>query len=156
MDRRTALWDSMLDAEMNVFYWDLLSAHYARLDRFLKTIIAIAASGTVAGWSIWSRYPDTWKVFSAIACLVALAHPYICSTEVLKRTSELVATWKEVSIDYDLLWFRDGEFQSADSWASFESIKHRESHIDETRLPKSDRLLRKAFQHVLDKRRLTS
>lgn len=50
-DRRTALWDSMLDAEMNHYFWELISARYARWDRNLKLLIAIAASGTVAAWS---------------------------------------------------------------------------------------------------------
>ena len=146
----------MLDAEMNHCYWDLVSARYARWDRNLKIIIAVAASGTVAGWSIWSHYPEAWKVFSAIACIAAVVHPYYFSSDTLKRTSELVATWKEVSIDYDLLWFRDGAFKIAESWTEFEAIKHRESRIDETRLSKSDRLVKKAFQHVLEKRRLTN
>ena len=154
-DRRTALWDAMLDAEMNHCYWDLVSARYARWDRNLKLLIAVAASGTVAGWSVWSKYPDAWKGFSAIACIAALAHPYFFSSDVLKRTSELVAAWKELFIDYDLLWFRDGELQSAEAWSEFETIKHREARIDETRLPRSKRLLEKAYRHVLEKRRLT-
>jgi hypothetical protein len=146
----------MLDAEMNRYYWDLISARYARWDRNLKLLIAVAASGTVAGWSIWSRYPDAWKGFSALACVAALAHPYLFSSDVLKRTSELVAAWKELFIDYDLLWFRDADLHSADSWSEFETIKRRETHLDETRLPQSKRLLEKAYRHVLEKRRLTN
>jgi hypothetical protein len=156
LDRRTALWDSMLDAEMNVCYWNLLSARYTNWDKYLKIVIALAASGTVAGWSIWSQYPVAWKIFSAVACLASLIHPYICSADVLKRTSELVATWKEVSIDYELLWYEDGALQSDKSRSEFEDIKRRESKIDETRLPRSPKLLEKAFCQVLEKRRLAN
>jgi hypothetical protein len=55
VDRRTDLWNSMLDAEMNQYFWHLISTRYARWDRNLKLIIAFAASGTVAAWSVWSR-----------------------------------------------------------------------------------------------------
>ena len=154
LDRRTVLWDSMLDAELNVYYWGYVSARYTDLDKYLKIIIAVAASGTVAGWSIWSQHPGAWKFFSAIACLASVIHPYICSSDVLKRTSELVATWKEVFVDYELLWHEDGVLQSEKSWNEFEGIKRRESHIDETRLPRWKGLLEKAFRRVLAKRRL--
>jgi hypothetical protein len=155
-DRRKTLWDSMLDAEMNACYWDLVSARYSTLDLWLKIIIAVSASGAVAGWGIWSQYPSAWKIFSSVACLASLIHPYVCSPERLKRTSELVATWKEVFIDYQLLWYNDGELQSDHSWEEFEAIKRRESKIDETRLPKWNGLVEKAFRHVLEKRGLVN
>lgn len=156
IDRRKALWDSMLDAEMNQCYWEILSARYSTWDRYLKFFIAFAASGAVAGWGIWSQYPGGWKVFSAVAAIAAVAHPFFVSSEALKRMSELVATWKEVFIDYELLWYKDGQLQSTEAWSEFETIKHREAHIDETRLPGSKRLLEKAFSHVLKKRGLTN
>jgi len=146
----------MLDAEMNQYFWDLISTRYARWDRNLKFFIAFAASGAVAGWSIWSRYPGGWKVFSAVAAIAAVAHPFFLSSDVLKRLSELVATWKEVFVDYELLWLRDGQLQSAEVWSEFETIKHREARIDETRLPRSKRLLEKAVSRVLKKRGLTN
>ena|ERR1019366_8469022 len=156
VNRRTVLWDSMLDAEMNVYFWDLISARYARWDRNMKFFIALAASGAVAGWGVWSQHPGGWKTFSAIAAVAAVAHPIFFSSDVLKRMSELVATWKEVFVDYELLWYRDGELQLAEAWSEFETIKRRESRIDETRLPRSKGLLEKAFNHVLEKRRLAN
>ncbi len=138
--------------------WDLVSARYASWDLWLKITIAVAASGTVAGWSIWAQNPGAfvWKTLSGAAALAALFHPYVCSAERLKRASELVATWKEVFIDYELLWYEDGVLQSHESWVEFEAIKHREAKIDETRLPKWKGLIEEAYRHVLVKRRLTN
>ncbi len=155
-DRRVALWDAMLDAEMNSCYWDLVSARYASVDLAFKIIIAIAASGTVAAWGLWSQYPDTWKVLSGIACIASIAHPYICSSDKLKRTSKLVGTWKEVFIDYELLWYKDDELESSDSWTTFVAIKRREGKIDETQLPRWKGMLEKAFRNILEKRRLAN
>ena len=155
-DRRTVLWESLLDAEMNFCYWDLVSSRYSKLDTVFKIVIAIAASGTVAAWSIWSQYPAAWKVFSAIACLVSLLHPYVCSADQLKRTSKLAANWKEISIDYELLWYKDSQFESSDSWTKFAAIKKRESKIDETQLPKWKGMLERAYRDVLEKRRLSN
>jgi hypothetical protein len=139
-DRRTVLWDAMLDAEMNSCYWDLVSARYAGLDLAFKIIIAIAASGTVAGWGLWAQYPDARKFFSA---------------DKLKRTSKLVGSWKEIFIDYELLWYKDDDLEASESWTKFDSIKRREGKIDESQLPRWNGMLEKAFRHVLAKRGLT-
>jgi hypothetical protein len=154
-DRRTVLWDAMLDAEMNSCYWDLVSARYAGLDLAFKIIIAIAASGTVAGWGLWAQYPDAWKFFSGVACIASIAHPYICSADKLKRTSKLVGSWKEIFIDYELLWYKDDDLEASESWTKFDSIKRREGKIDESQLPRWNGMLEKAFRHVLAKRGLT-
>jgi len=155
-ERRKYLWDSMLDAEMNFYYWDLVSARYASLDLGFKVVIAIAASGTVAGWGLWSQYPGAWKLFSGIACVSSLVHPYICSAERLKRTAKLVGIWKEVFVDYELLWYKSGDLESPEAWKMFGTIKRREGKIDQTHLPKWKSMIEIAYQRVVDRRKLTN
>jgi hypothetical protein len=151
---RTALWNALLDADMNVCYWTWISDRCTRCDQWLKFIIALAASGTVAAWGIWSQYPAAWKVLSAVACIASVSHPVFFSSERLKRISGLVATWKEVYTDYDLLWEQDSELSSMDSWKRFEVTKLREGSIDETTLPKKKKLIDKAYEQVCRKRGL--
>ena len=152
LDHRVILWKTLLTAEMNVCYWTWISDRCTTWDNRLKYLIAVAASGTVAAWGIWARYPASWKTLSACAALAALAHPIFFSSERLKRISGLVATWKEISTSYELLWEKDEYLASAESWHRFEATKHREANIDETSLPKKAKLIEKAYQHVLLKR----
>jgi hypothetical protein len=153
-DHREVLWNALLDAEMNVCYWNWISDRSAQWDERLKFLIALAASGTVAAWGIWSRYPSAWKFLSAVACVASIGHPFFFSSEKLKRISGLVGTWKEVCINYDLLWEQDSDLATTDSWNQFETTKRRESSIDETSLPKKPKLIRKAYEHVRRKRGL--
>ena len=54
--------------------------------------------------------------------------------------------------EYDLLWEQDSELCGEDLWKRFEATKRRESSIDETALPKKDKLITKAYEHVCRKR----
>jgi hypothetical protein len=67
----------------------------------------------------------------------------------------LIATWKEVSIDYGLLWEKDARLADNGTWDEFEALKRREKTIDESEFPKTkSKLLEKAFHHVCRKRGL--
>ena len=147
-DHRNTLWNTMLTAEMNVCYWTWISDRYTKWDSRLKFFIALTASGTVAGWSIWSQMPELWKILSAVSAIASIAHPFFFPSEKLKRMSGLVATWKEIAMNCVLLWEKDDRLKSPDSWREFEVTKHREASVDETDLPKNSRLLKQAFERV--------
>lgn len=145
---RTALGDALLDAHLNVIYWSALSRRDTRLDTAFRILIAFATSGTVAAWGFWSSNTTYWKALSAIACVVSLVHPFLCSSEKLKKISSLVGTWKEFLNKYELLWEQDDNLAEAKNWKQFEVIRDRQSKIDETRLPYSECLRRKAAKEV--------
>jgi len=50
---RETIWDSMLDADMNVRYWAGLGRCYYKKDITYKIFLAAMSSGTVASWGIW-------------------------------------------------------------------------------------------------------
>lgn len=142
----------MLTADYNVSYWGWVSDTCTKWDTRIKVLIAITASGTVASWGFWAQFPAGWKILSAVSAVAAIAHPYFFSSEKLKRISALVGTWKELCINYELLWEKDDSLSSTESWSQFEAAKRREANIDETNLPNWKRLKEKAYQHVVRKR----
>jgi hypothetical protein len=139
-------------ADLNVGYWTCISDRCTKWDQWLKFIVALTASGTVAAWGIWAQYPTIWKALSATACIAAVGHPIFFPSERLKRISGLVARWKEIFITYELLWEQDSELSQSDSWKRFQAAKVRESSLDETTLPKSNKLIEKTFDQVCRKR----
>jgi hypothetical protein len=152
--RRTALWDAMLDADFNVCYWTLMSQRYTRYDEWFRNLILLSSSGTVAAWGIWSNYPLAWKVFSGASALAALLHPRICQNERLQRMSRLVGTWKQIAVNFQLLWTEDEHLQDSNAWKQFEKLQKDVVKVDETRLPASKKLEFKAAEQMLKKRGL--
>jgi hypothetical protein len=145
---RVALWETLLDAHLNVIYWSALTRRYTRLDIAFRIVIAFSASGTVAAWNFWSAYPIYWKAFSGIACVASLLQPFLFSTEKLKKMSSLVGTWKELLSKYELLYEQDKDLSEPKSWKQFQTMRERQARIDETRLPYSERLRWSAGKEV--------
>lgn len=148
----------MLDAEMNIWYWTLKCGRYTKWDNRLQTTVALAASGTaIASLSIWATHPVAWQCVSVSACVASVIHSKYFSSDRLAKISGLVATWKEVAIDYELLWEKyDGNLSSSEAWQEFEATKRRERTIDESQFPVDEKLREKAVQHVLEARGLSN
>ena len=156
LDHRTACWNSLLTAEMNVCYWTLVCSATNRWDKRLKAFVALTASGTaIASLSIWSSHPTSWQIVAVSAGVASVVHSIYFSSDKLSKLSGLVATWKELAIDYDLLWEKnDGDLSPVELWEQFEVTKRRERTIDESQFPIDKKLRQKAYQEVLSKRGL--
>lgn len=152
--RRTALWESMLDADLNVSFWTLMSQRYTQIDRLGKIVIALTSSGTVAAWGFWEQYPLVWKILSACACVTAILHPILWPAEQQKRISRLIGAWKQVALKYQMLWDQDSDLNTSELWMQYRKAKVMQNKIDEARVPVSKRLIRRAYTQVLRKRGL--
>jgi hypothetical protein len=150
--RRVALWNAMLDADLNVCYWSFLSDKYSRIDKTCRVIVAVSASTTVAAWGFWADFPILWKILSGLACLTSVITPIVWPADQVRRMNGLIGSWKQIAKDYELLWDRDDELLTSGTWESFKKAKEQQSKIDETSLPFSDKLRRKAQQAVRQKR----
>jgi len=153
-----ASWKSLLTAEMNVCYWTYKCSSFNTWDRRLKTFVALTASGTaIASLSIWAKHPTYWQIVAVAACIASVIHAHYFPSDRLAKISGLVATWKELAADYDLLWEKyDGYLVPSDSWEQFESVKRRERTIDESQFPIDDKLRERAHKEVLAKRGLSN
>ncbi len=154
-DHRLALRDSMLDAEMNVYYWEALCQRFVSIDRWLKFVIAVTSSGTaIAAWAIWSQYPAVWKIITGASCVVSIYHSTFFPSDRISKVSGLSTTWKEIKIKYQLQWANDRDLCKPGSWEEFETTKQQESKINESIVAKNEKLLKQAYQCVLKDRGL--
>src|SRR6185437_2845071 len=144
-DRRGELWNSLLDAEMNVRFWSLISRRYGRWDKLFKLVVAFSSSGTVAAWSFFEAHTSYWKSFSALACVASIVHPFVASTEQLKRIYGVIGEWQKIAKKYELLWAKGQDLSDPKDWREFEKAKQAESLMakEEAGLPVSDALLKK-------------
>jgi hypothetical protein len=150
---RVELWNSMLDAEMNVYYWQTISAQLAAYDRGLKFFVFLTSSGTaIAAWTVWASYPGVWKLITGLSSVLAIYHYFFFSAERLKKSVALVAAWKEFSVNYRLLWADDPDLIQVKLWKDFEGTKKREAHVDESQFKTDEKLLREAQAAVKNAR----
>lgn len=101
---KKALWDALLDAELNCRYWKHLVLRYSRRDKATKIFLALTSSGVVAGWGFWAEAPLVWKSLSSIAAIVAIAQPFLNLRKSIERMSYLHGKWSEIRSEYDAMW----------------------------------------------------
>jgi len=156
---RKAIWDSMLDADMNVRYWAELGRRYYKRDIRYKIFLAVMSSGTVASWSIWSEVQVLWKILSAISALVAIALPILNWPKMIQSIGNVKQKWVDAKADYEILWVEvNSKKDQAVLKDEFKKIKKREATTtqQETNLPKKDKLLDECWEDVLESRGLKS
>jgi hypothetical protein len=98
------LWKAKLDSDFNERYWRLVTEKYTNLDFGLKLFLAVAASGTVAGWGIFSEFPSLWKTLSACAALASIASPLLAYSKKVEAAASHAGKWADLRIRYDELW----------------------------------------------------
>jgi hypothetical protein len=129
------MWEAMLDAEMNEIYWHREAHRYGAQDKVVAVAAAILSSGTaVALFGGLSAYPVISKVAACLAGAVTIFHAKFFHSGRVKQLTTIATRWKDMAIDYKLLWseLEDGGEVDARSWKEFETISRREKSIDES------------------------
>lgn len=153
-DRRAALWRELLLAEYNCCYWSLLSQRDTKIDSYIRGALALSSTG-VTGWTFWAHVPTALSFISMASSVVAWLHVTVFTSERLKKIAGLVGTWKQISIEYALLWETDQDLAGPETWKRFEAARKLEATTDETGLPQIDKLKEKAFQQMMKNRNLS-
>jgi hypothetical protein len=151
------MWEALLDAEMNEVYWHREAHRYGAQDRFVAVTAAILSSGTAV--ALFSGISETPILSKAVACLagaVSIFHAKFFHSGRMKQLTTIATRWKEMAIDYNLLWseLEDGVEVDAKSWKEFEVISRREKSIDESTFTIHDGRLREAQAKICDARGL--
>ena len=154
---RKDIWDSMLDADMNVRYWAALGRRYYNRDIRYKIFLAAMTSGTVASWGIWSEIQILWKILSAFSALVAVALPILNWPKMIQSIGNVNQKWAQIKADYEVLWIElNNKKDQAILNEEFIKTKKKEAFASqqETNLPKNNKLLDECWEEVLKSRGL--
>lgn len=98
------LWKAKLDSDYNERYWRLVTEKYTNNDFWLKFCLAVAASGTVAGWGIFAALPELWKTLSTVAALASIASPILAYSKKIEVAASHAGKWADLRIRYAELW----------------------------------------------------
>ena len=98
------LWRAMLDSDFNGRYWRAVAQKYSFRDFALKIFLAIAASGTVAAWSVWSDFTVAWKILSALAAIMSIASPLLAYGKKAEVAASHAGLWADLRVRYADLW----------------------------------------------------
>ena len=101
---RQVIWEAVLDADLNLRYWDHLSRRYSTRDKYTKIFLATMSSSTVASWGFWDEIDILWKGLSAVSAFTAIALPILNWQKKIGEMSNLRGKWSRISRAYENLW----------------------------------------------------
>ena len=136
--RRIDVWNALLDAEMNELYWHGEAKRYSTQDRWVSLAAAVLSSGTAETLvSGLSAYPAIGKAIACVASVVTIFHANFFHSGRLKQLTTIAARWKDMAIDYRLLWgeLEDEEQVDNKQWKTYETFSRLEKQIDESTFP---------------------
>jgi hypothetical protein len=146
---RTAIWNALLDAEMNVRYWRCLARKDVLTEKALKIVLALTSSG--AFLAIWASNPGVVKVLSAISTILAISLPILNLSERVETMAGLCGKWTQMSIEYDRLWLRSNSEPQGNYETEIRLLKERtiELRTVEAKLPYDNKLIQRCQREVL-------
>lgn len=143
------LWDSLLDAEMNVRYWTEVSGKMVQHDRLVRFVIALTSSGTaVAAWTITKDHPSVWKAVTGFSSILAIYHSFFYASDRIKKSGAILTSWKDVEVGFGLLWEEDRTLTAPKLWKEYENLKERTKKIDEIGFTRDPSLVLRSQQAV--------
>jgi hypothetical protein len=101
-----AVWDVYNEyrtARLNVLYYTGILHGLRRQDFWMEIALAVAApTSAVAGLGFWNTDIGgcVWKVFAAVAAVLAVVKPFLKLTEKIAKLEEIVAGYR--ALDHDL------------------------------------------------------
>jgi hypothetical protein len=153
------LWRAMLNSDFNERYWRAVTHKYAKYDLHLKIFLAVTASGTVAGWSIWQDHQSIWKFLSACAALASIASPLLSYGKKMEVAASHAGTWADLRVRYADLWDTyaskgETDFVSKEYTRLKKIFIELESKEPKLKIPDDGALAKKCQQDVLKSKRL--
>lgn len=78
-------------------------------DRFVSMILAIASSGSIAGWAVWNQYQYVWAFIVAASQVINAVKSYLPYSKRLKALNYLSAELEILFLSMENHWFNVAE-----------------------------------------------
>jgi hypothetical protein len=103
---RTQIWSLLCDCKFKSYYMGHMVTKYQKYDRNLNIFLAIASSGSIAAWAIWSIYPMLWGIIIAASQVLSVIKPYLPFFKYVKELNLKLVRIESLNIDFEKLWFK--------------------------------------------------
>lgn len=144
-------WRELDQLKVHVYYLELYLEKTERIERGLNIILAIASSGSIAGWAIWQKYQIAWAFVIALSQLIHAIKPHLPFSKRLKALNALTNDLESLFLSMENHWFNvsEGRLSEEEIHKLHMQIKGTrrqliQKHIGSESLPKNGKLLAQA------------
>lgn len=80
-----------------------------QIDRFINMLLAVASSGSIAGWAVWNEYHYVWAFIVAASQVINAIKGYLPYSKRLKALNTLSAELESLFLSMENHWFNVAE-----------------------------------------------
>ena len=80
-----------------------------RTDRFVNMVLAVASSGSIAGWAVWNEYHYFWATIVAASQVINAIKGYLPYSKRLKGLNALSSELESLFLSMENHWFNVAE-----------------------------------------------
>lgn len=102
-------WRELDQLKVHVFYLESYLERTVLIDRYINMFLAIASSGSIAGWVIWNELSFVWGVIIAISQAINAVKPYLPYAKRLKSLQGITNDLESLFLTMEDNWFKVSE-----------------------------------------------
>jgi hypothetical protein len=103
---KTETWSLLCNCKYKSYYIGHLVTKFQKYDRNINIFLAIASSGSIAAWAVWSIYPWVWGLIIAISQVLSVIKPYIPFFKYVKELNLKLIRIENLNIEIEKLWYK--------------------------------------------------
>ncbi len=149
-DCQTRYWHFMYELTGHIYYLEAYLQHYQKIDRWIKSLLAITSSSSIAGWVIWQKYSFVWAFLIAFSQLInSIKHliPFAKREEIIK---DILPELRKLLFECELAYYNISNGLITDSSIHERTIKFKQrkntaaGKLDNNVLPESEQFMQEA------------
>lgn len=102
-------WRELDQLRIHATYIEAYYEKTVRTDRFVSMVLAVASSGSIAGWAVWNNYSYVWAFIVAISQVINAVKSYLPYSKRLKSLNALSAELESLFLSMENHWFNVAE-----------------------------------------------
>jgi hypothetical protein len=102
-------WRELDQLRIHATYIEAYYEQSVRTDRFVNMFLALASSGSIAGWAVWNEYQYVWAIIVASSQVVNAIKSHLPFTKRIKALGALSAELESLFLSMENHWFNVAE-----------------------------------------------
>jgi|SRR5690554_622664 len=99
------IWSLLNNVKFKGYCLGFIVERFQRWDRNLNIFLAIASSGSIAGWVIWNDISFLWAIIISVSQVFTVVKPYLPYFKYVKELNKKCYKLDSLIIDVEKLWY---------------------------------------------------
>lgn len=153
MNYQERYWREMDQLKVHIFYLEEYLEKTIKIDRGIKIFLAVASSGSIAGWAIWQHISFVWGGIIAASQIVNSVKEYLPYSKRLKALQGITNDLEALFLNFESRWFdvAEGNLTNEEIHKMHMMFKEQrrliiQKHLGVNPLPHKEHFMRKAIE----------